>query len=330
MTRAMSVHHSNDPLRAPLQLRFLPEETGESQNLRQPGRGKGGRLVLLLFFAAMGGGGHACWQHWPQLRTKLAEIPQLHFFFESNPALPESAPANLAGTIESGELASYSYATKNNLVETAAHTLASLNSEQREPSKPMSVALADGTSHCPKLQPSAERAHSENSNRISAAALQESAVGQLQSAVGTNPTLVRDIGDDKPIRLSVYDAVPEGIQARPIVQVVRLLRSQQPKLRQAAFAELRDRGWSEDIVDCARQLAQGDSATQLSVLQRLDRERELDLRPWLEWMAVDGSAEVQAWSQARMDAAALDPVAPPLPQVVPASFASPIDPNQAE
>jgi hypothetical protein len=64
--------------------------------------------------------------------------------------------------------------------------------------------------------------------------------------------------------------------------------------------ELRSRGWSEEQLKYALELAGGSPSRQMEVLRELEQEAQLNFAPWLEWMACDGSAAVSAWARAQL------------------------------
>ncbi len=85
----------------------------------------------------------------------------------------------------------------------------------------------------------------------------------------------------------------ENIQRLDIDQLVRLLASVQPRVAQAAALTLRAKGFPDDRLTLASELATAAPAQQISLLQSIATRTDLDPRPWLLWMAEDGPTEVK-------------------------------------
>lgn len=89
------------------------------------------------------------------------------------------------------------------------------------------------------------------------------------------------------------DVELENIQQLDINQLVRLLASVQPRVAQAAALTLRAKGFPDDLLTLASELATAAPAHQISLLQSIATRTDLDPRLWLLWMAEDGPAEVK-------------------------------------
>ncbi len=92
--------------------------------------------------------------------------------------------------------------------------------------------------------------------------------------------------DDSSVQLS-------GIESLQIDQLVRLLSSVQPRVSQAAKEALRQRGMPEENLEMAQVLATGSAQRRQEVLSQLVQRDDLDVRPWLLWMAADGQQSVR-------------------------------------
>ncbi len=88
------------------------------------------------------------------------------------------------------------------------------------------------------------------------------------------------------------DVELENIQQLGIDQLVRLLGSIQPRVAQAAALALRSKGFPDDRLALASELATAAPAQQITLLQTIARS-DNDPRPWLLWMAEDGQPEVK-------------------------------------
>ncbi len=89
------------------------------------------------------------------------------------------------------------------------------------------------------------------------------------------------------------DVELENIQLLEIDQLVRLLSSVQPRVAQAAALALRTKGFPDERLALASELATASPARQLTLLQSIATRSDLDPRPWLLWMAEDGQTEVK-------------------------------------
>lgn len=102
------------------------------------------------------------------------------------------------------------------------------------------------------------------------------------------------------------DVELENIQQLEIDQLVRLLGSVQPRVAQAAALALRSRGFPDDRLVLASELATALPQQQLALLQAIATRTDLDPRPWLLWMAEEGTSEVKQQAVALLSSMADD------------------------
>lgn len=84
-----------------------------------------------------------------------------------------------------------------------------------------------------------------------------------------------------------------GIESLQIDQLVRLLSSVQPRVSQAATLALRQRGMPEENLEMAIQLATGSTEVRQTILNQIAQRDDMDVRPWLLWMATEGEEPVR-------------------------------------
>lgn len=84
-----------------------------------------------------------------------------------------------------------------------------------------------------------------------------------------------------------------SIQQLDINALVRLLPSQQPRVAQAAALALRSKGFPDDRLALASQLATSPPLERIRLLQSIATDPNVEPRPWLLWMAEIGEVEVK-------------------------------------
>ncbi len=98
----------------------------------------------------------------------------------------------------------------------------------------------------------------------------------------------------------------ENIQQLEIDQLVRLLPSQQPRVAQAAALALRSRGFSDDHLALASELATSPPMERIRLLHSIATRSDLEPRQWLLWMAEDGEPEVKQQAVALLSSMSQD------------------------
>ena len=121
---------------------------------------------------------------------------------------------------------------------------------------------------------------------------------EAEPGVSTPPSLVHGPASvsSQPLaemRRMKLDVDIENIQQLEIDQLVRLLPSQQPRVAQAAALALRSKGFPDDRLALASELATSPPLERVKLLHSIATRTDLDPRPWLLWMAEDGEAEVK-------------------------------------
>jgi hypothetical protein len=89
-------------------------------------------------------------------------------------------------------------------------------------------------------------------------------------------------------------------------QLVRLLASVQPRVAQAAALALRAKGFTDDRLALASELATAFPAEQIALLQVIANRPDLNPQPWLFWMAEDGPPEVRQHAVALLSSMSSD------------------------
>jgi hypothetical protein len=118
--------------------------------------------------------------------------------------------------------------------------------------------------------------------------------------------VAKSISDESPYRLSVNSSIEwNGLRAKSDQQLVRLLGSVQPDVRKAAVYELHVRGWPDQDIDLAIELATSSEAGRLQLIQSIATGKD-DPREWLLWMAEDGQPAVRKTAVALLQSM-LDP-----------------------
>ncbi|MDZ4852805.1 MAG: hypothetical protein SGI77_26255 [Pirellulaceae bacterium] len=84
-----------------------------------------------------------------------------------------------------------------------------------------------------------------------------------------------------------------GISRRNTDDLIRLLRSTQPRVVSAAFHELQRTRLSRKELDLAVELAQGTKDQRLLVMERLIKDADLNPLPWLVWMGSEAERDVR-------------------------------------
>ncbi len=92
----------------------------------------------------------------------------------------------------------------------------------------------------------------------------------------------------------------EGLANANTGQLVRLLASVQPRIANAAFAELERKGLQRDELELAVELARGSTRQRTEAMQRLVQSGKRNPIPWLVWMAEDGDEEVRKYAVAAL------------------------------
>jgi hypothetical protein len=149
-------------------------------------------------------------------------------------------------------------------------------------------------------EPEAETAHATLSDEFDSAAVEPPMPSQLQW-----PANVEEQPLSSMLRLKV-DADLASIEHLEPDQLVRLLASVQPRVAQAAALALRAKGFSDERLAMASELATALPADQIALLQAIAHRPDLDPRPWLLWMAEDGSPEVRQHSVALLSSMVSD------------------------
>ena len=85
----------------------------------------------------------------------------------------------------------------------------------------------------------------------------------------------------------------DSIQQLDINTLVRLLPSRQPRVAQAAALALRSKGFPDDRLELASQLATSPPLERIRILQSIATNPNVEPRPWLLWMAEIGEVEVK-------------------------------------
>lgn len=85
----------------------------------------------------------------------------------------------------------------------------------------------------------------------------------------------------------------DSIPQLDINALVRLLPSQQPRVAQAAALALRSKGFPDDRLALASQLATSPPLERIRILQSIATDPSVEPRPWLLWMAEIGEVEVK-------------------------------------
>lgn len=85
----------------------------------------------------------------------------------------------------------------------------------------------------------------------------------------------------------------QGIEQRPIEDILRLLSSTQPKIASSASNELLRRGMTRQQLEIAVALAQGDIQARSDAMDQLVRDNSFDSVPWLAWMAEQADPKVR-------------------------------------
>lgn len=100
--------------------------------------------------------------------------------------------------------------------------------------------------------------------------------------------------DDQPsVRMTLKTTSLAGIEDKSDEELVRLLSSVQPRLSQAAVLELRSRGWPDEHLEIALELATSSEQRRLELVHHVATRGDLNPRPWLLWMAESGQTEVR-------------------------------------
>lgn len=89
------------------------------------------------------------------------------------------------------------------------------------------------------------------------------------------------------------DVSIDSIHQLDINALVRLLPSQQPRVAQAAALALRSKGFPDDRLALASQLATAPPLERIRILQSIATDPSVEPRPWLLWMAEIGEVEVK-------------------------------------
>lgn len=108
------------------------------------------------------------------------------------------------------------------------------------------------------------------------------------------------------MRRMKLDVNIENIQQLEIDQLVRLLPSQQPRVAQAAALALRSRGFSDDHLALASELATSPPMERIRLLHSIATRTDLEPRQWLLWMAEDGEPEVKQQAVALLSSMSQD------------------------
>ena len=85
----------------------------------------------------------------------------------------------------------------------------------------------------------------------------------------------------------------QGIEKRPLEDILRLLASAQPKIAVSASNELLRRGMTNQQLEIAVALAQGDVQARSEAMDQLVRDANFDTVPWLVWMAEQADPKVR-------------------------------------
>jgi hypothetical protein len=136
-------------------------------------------------------------------------------------------------------------------------------------------------------EPEPEAAYATLSDEVDTAATEHALTSQVQ-----RPANVEEQPVSSMLRLKV-DADLASIEHLEPDQLVRLLASAQPRVAQAAALALRAKGFSDERLAMASELATALPADQIALLQAIANRPDLDPRPWLLWMAEDGPPEVR-------------------------------------
>lgn len=114
---------------------------------------------------------------------------------------------------------------------------------------------------------------------------------------GGDPIVVTETalkpGSTTRIQVGEPRAAVEGIETANVEQVLRLLTSVQPRVAEAGASELARRGWPSSQIELAVRLATGESAARIAEMESIAQRSDLDLRPWLLWLAKDADLLVR-------------------------------------
>lgn len=110
--------------------------------------------------------------------------------------------------------------------------------------------------------------------------------------------VMTDAVDEMSLRQSVsFQGNPisnlPALATKSDAELVKLLASVRPRMRQAAQAELATRGWTQGSVELASELAVASADHRLQLMGVLLHQSEINPRPWLLWMAEEGQVEVR-------------------------------------
>lgn len=109
-----------------------------------------------------------------------------------------------------------------------------------------------------------------------------------------SPTVAHRISDAPSTRVSVDPPVSlNGLENKPDKQLVRLLGSVQPRVSQAASLMLRARGWPDEQLELASELATCSEARRIELIHEIAVRTDLNAKTWLLWMAEDGQPAVR-------------------------------------
>lgn len=110
----------------------------------------------------------------------------------------------------------------------------------------------------------------------------------------SGPVVVQSAGDQPLMRMRVQPLVElSGLQEKNVAELVKLLGSVQPKVSQAASLALRARGWPDEQLALASDLATCSEARRLKLLHEIAANPQVNPRPWLLWMAEDAEPAVR-------------------------------------
>ena len=120
----------------------------------------------------------------------------------------------------------------------------------------------------------------------------------VATLVQTPAVAVEPVEDVVRIEQKVTYRTPEptkinGIDKRPLEQLLPLLTSSQARIVQQSSNELMRRGMTQPQLELAIDLAQGDAEQRLLAMEAIVRDPELNAIPWLVWMAECGNRDVR-------------------------------------
>jgi hypothetical protein len=215
--------------------------------------------------------------------------------------LPTAAPPHVE-TTQSTDGAWVAPLAQRNTVHSSSSTPTArvqfLNASTRPRSA--STLTSSGAAMSLSDEPEAETAHAALSDEFDSAAIEPPLPSQQQW-----PANVEEQPLSSMLRLKV-DADLASIEHLEPDQLVRLLASAQPRVAQAAALALRAKGFSDERLAMASELATALPADQIALLQAIAHRPDLDPRPWLLWMAEDGSPEVRQHSVALLSSMVSD------------------------